>query len=91
MSDEEVEGLFQRAGEAQNGTVGVNDLANLLQQHQLEGNLFKIIRRYDLLPFAHVLAPSLLQNLKVPKATHMKQELRSCSSSRTLFATVAAA
>ncbi|KAA6427890.1 MAG: phosphatidylserine decarboxylase proenzyme 3-like, partial [Trebouxia sp. A1-2] len=42
---DEVEGLFQRAGEARNGTVGVNDLANLLQQHQLEGNLFKIIKR----------------------------------------------
>ena len=46
LSDEEVEGLFQRAGEARNGTVGVNNLANLLQQHQLEGNLFKIIKRY---------------------------------------------
>lgn len=56
MSDAEVEGLFQRAGEAQNGTVGVNDLANLLQQHQLEGNLFKIIRRHDLLACADVLA-----------------------------------
>ena len=53
LSDEEVEGLFQRAGEARNGTVGVNDLANLLQQHQLEGNLFKIIKRYGSLFLIH--------------------------------------
>ena len=47
MSDEEVEGLFQRAGEGSSNTVGVSNLANLLQQHQQQGNLFKIIKRYD--------------------------------------------
>lgn len=45
MTDQEVEGLFQRAGQASNGLVGVDALANLLQQHQQQGNLFKIIRR----------------------------------------------
>ena len=45
MTDQEVQGLFQRAGQASNGLVGVDALANLLQQHQQQGNLFKIIRR----------------------------------------------
>lgn len=45
MSHEEVEAMFQRAREGSNGQVGVDRLAGLLQQHQLEGNLFKIIKR----------------------------------------------
>lgn len=45
MSHDEVEAMFQRAGEGSNGQVGVDRLADLLQQHQLEGNLFKIIKR----------------------------------------------
>ena len=45
MSVDEVHALFQQAGEDSHGRVGVDNLANLLQQHQLEGNLFKIIKR----------------------------------------------
>ena len=46
MSCEEVEALFEEAREDSSGRVGVDRLANLLQQLQLQGNLFKIIRRY---------------------------------------------
>lgn len=46
MSCKEVEALFEEAGEDSRGRVGVDRLANLLQQLQLQGNLFKIIKRY---------------------------------------------
>lgn len=45
LTDEQVEGLFHQAGEGQDGTVGVDALANLLQQHVQQDNLFKIIKR----------------------------------------------
>ena len=45
MTDQEVQGLLHRAGHVSNGLVGVDALADLLQQHQQQGNLFKIIRR----------------------------------------------
>ena len=47
MSLEEVETLFEEAGRDSSGRVGVESLANLLQQLQLQGNLFKIIKRYN--------------------------------------------
>ena len=46
MSHEEVEELFHSAGEKSNGHVSVGSLANSLQQYQLLGGLFKIIKRY---------------------------------------------
>ena len=49
MSHEEVEALFEEARE--DGKVSewewVDTLAHLLQQLQLQGNLFKIIQRYS--------------------------------------------
>lgn len=47
MSHEEVEALFEEAREDGSERVGVGKLANLLQQLQLQGNLFKIIQRYS--------------------------------------------
>lgn len=48
LTDAEVEGLFQQAGEQQRGRVGVDALADLLQQHVQQNNLFKIIKRCNL-------------------------------------------
>lgn len=50
LTDAQVEGLFQQAGEQQQGRVGVDALANLLQQHVQQNNLFKIIKRCDPFP-----------------------------------------
>ena len=47
MSHQEVEELFQTAKEDSSGRVGVDKLADLLQHLQLQGNLFKIIKRYN--------------------------------------------
>ena len=47
MSHEEVEVLFKEGGQDSSGRVGVDSLANLLQQLQLQGNLFKIIKRLN--------------------------------------------
>lgn len=47
LSHEEVEALFDEAREDGSERVGVDKLANLLQQLQLQGNLFKIIQRYS--------------------------------------------
>lgn len=52
MSLEEVEALFEEAGKDSSGRVGVESLAHLLQQLQLQGNLFKIIRRSNISSFA---------------------------------------
>lgn len=46
MSHEEIEELFHGAGENSRGCVSTDSLANLLQQYQLQGGLFKIIKRY---------------------------------------------
>ena len=46
MSHEGVEALFEAAGKDASGRAGVDSLANLLQQLQLRGNLFMIIKRY---------------------------------------------
>lgn len=45
MSHEEIEALFEEAREDGSERVGVDKLAHLLQQLQLQGNLFKIIQR----------------------------------------------
>ena len=46
MSHEEIEELFHGAGENSRGCVSTDSLANSLQQYQLQGGLFKIIKRY---------------------------------------------
>ena len=45
MTDEQVEGLFQQAGEQQQGRTSVTALAGLLQQDVQQHNLFKVIKR----------------------------------------------
>ena len=45
MIDKQVESLFRQAGEQHEGILGVDALADLLQQHVQKNNLFKIIKR----------------------------------------------
>ena len=45
MTDKQVESLFRQTGEQHKGVVGVDALADLLQQHVQQNDLFKIIKR----------------------------------------------